>query len=267
MSGKREKAPPQSSSTPNKDDELEYANTGVPGLDELLDNKGIPTGHTVSLIGAPGAGKTTLSLQFLENGITMFEETGIYVSLDENLNRLIKDMKAVGIDLRKAMTDGLSLVDASHLITIPKGIKVGDHLVHKHEFSLISLIENLRDRILETNAKRLVIDPISMLTLLFPSEIERRVAVADLIYQLSTMGATTLLLSELKDNGLTRSYQLEDYLSQGAIVMRKILRENGIFNIIQVEKMRGVQHDTQPRFYRLERGGISIVYNEPFNMV
>jgi circadian clock protein KaiC len=69
----------------SSNEEMEYTHTGVPGLDELLDNKGIPSGYSVSVIGSPGAGKTTLSMQFLYNGLLNFSEAGIYVSLDENL--------------------------------------------------------------------------------------------------------------------------------------------------------------------------------------
>jgi KaiC/GvpD/RAD55 family RecA-like ATPase len=38
--------------------------TGVPGLDEILAG-GLPEGHLYLVEGDPGAGKTTLALQFL----------------------------------------------------------------------------------------------------------------------------------------------------------------------------------------------------------
>ena len=249
------------------DDEMEYSPTGVPGLDELLDNKGIPSGYSVSVIGSPGAGKTTLSMQFLYNGLVKFSEHGIYVSLDENLDALKKAMKTVGIDLKGVVNNGLTLVDATHLVTIPQEVKIGERHLSRQEFSLVSLIESLRTKVQETNAKRVVIDPLAMLTILFPTEIERRVAVADLVHQLSTIGTTTLLLTELQHNGARRSYQIEDYLSQGVISMRKMSRDNHIFNIIQVEKMRGVQHDTQPRFYGIAQGGINVASEESVNIV
>lgn len=249
------------------DDEMEYSPTGVPGLDKLLDNKGIPSGYSVSVIGSPGAGKTTLSMQFLYNGLVKFSEPGIYVSLDENLHALKKAMKTIGIDLKRVVDNGLTLVDATHLVTIPQEVKMGGRHLSRQEFSLVSLIESLRTKVQETNSKRVVIDPLAMLTILFPTDIERRVAVADLVHQLSTMGTTTLLVTELQHNGARRSYQIEDYLSQGVISMRKMNRDNHIFNIIQVEKMRGVPHDTQPRFYGITQGGINVASEESVNIV
>jgi KaiC/GvpD/RAD55 family RecA-like ATPase len=176
-------------------------------------------------------------------------------------------MRAIGIDLKRVVDNGLTLVDATHLVTIPQEVKIGERNLSRQEFSLLSLIESLRTKVQETNAKRVVIDPLAMLTILFPTEVQRRVAVADLVHQLSTIGTTNLLLTELQHNGARRSYQIEDYLSQGVISMRKVPRDNRIFNIIQIEKMRGIQHDTQPRFYELASGGISVVSEESVDMV
>ena len=36
---------------------VEWVSTGVSGVDELLDSKGIPWGHTVLVSGGPGSGK------------------------------------------------------------------------------------------------------------------------------------------------------------------------------------------------------------------
>ncbi len=53
----------------------------------------------------------------------------------------------------------------------------------------------------------------------------------------------------------------------GVISMRKVNRDNRVFNIIQVGKMMGIQHDTQPRFYELTQGGINVILEESVNIV
>jgi len=243
-------------------DRFNYTMTGIPGLDDLLDGKGIPEGSSVSIIGAPGAGKTTLAMQFLANGMHMFGEAGIYVSLDEDLTSLRRAMSVIGIDIETLIGKGLTLIDATHLRTLPKEVKVANQRLTKGEFTLLSLTESIRTRVEETKAKRIVIDPLAMFTIIFPDETERRVAVADLIHDLSKFGATTLLLTELQNDGLNRSYQIEDYLSQGVILMRKILRDDNIFYVMRIEKMRSIEHEIKPRLYRVEKGGIKVLSEE-----
>ncbi|MCH8023005.1 MAG: hypothetical protein IH932_04600, partial [Thaumarchaeota archaeon] len=50
-----------------------FVATGVPGLDDLLEGHGFPTGHQVFMLGSPGSGKTTLAFQFLKHGCEIGE--------------------------------------------------------------------------------------------------------------------------------------------------------------------------------------------------
>ena len=56
--------------------------TGISGLDNVL-NGGLPRGHFFLVQGEPGAGKTTLGLQFLMAGIGN-REAVLYVTLSES---------------------------------------------------------------------------------------------------------------------------------------------------------------------------------------
>src|SRR2546430_1079881 len=56
--------------------------TGVDGLDDVLGG-GLPQGHFYLLEGNPGAGKTTLAMQFLLAGVAQGEST-MYVTLSES---------------------------------------------------------------------------------------------------------------------------------------------------------------------------------------
>lgn len=60
--------------------------TGVPGLDDIL--CGGLTAERVYLVeGSPGAGKTTLGLQFLLDGVARGER-GLYITLSETADEL-----------------------------------------------------------------------------------------------------------------------------------------------------------------------------------
>src|SRR3989442_10546817 len=52
--------------------------TGIDGLDELLGG-GVPRGHTVTVLGSFGTGKTTFGIQFLVQGL-INQERGIFIS-------------------------------------------------------------------------------------------------------------------------------------------------------------------------------------------
>ena len=60
--------------------------TGVAGLDDILGG-GLPAGHFYLVEGAPGAGKTTLALQFLIDGRNC-REAALYVTLSETASEL-----------------------------------------------------------------------------------------------------------------------------------------------------------------------------------
>ena len=71
--------------------------TGVPGLDDIL--HGGLTAHRLYLVeGDPGAGKTTLGLQFLLAGKARGEK-GIYVSLSETRAELVAVGQSHGFDM------------------------------------------------------------------------------------------------------------------------------------------------------------------------
>ncbi|MBI2936737.1 MAG: AAA family ATPase [Thaumarchaeota archaeon] len=241
----------------------EFARTGIKGVDEILANKGIPRSYVVFVIGSPGSGKTTLALQFLYNGVKEYGENGVYVSLDEEPDALVKNAKAVGLDLSKMIKDDkLAIIDASPIRFLPGEVKLGDISVGKREFALISLIDAIKKNVERLGAKRLVVDPLATLILQYPDAAERRTAVLDLMQAIASTGCTTLLISELTTSSLYRKYQFEEFLAQGVLILRKILRPGGMLRIFSVEKMRGVDHDTQPHPYKIGDGGIEVYPSE-----
>lgn len=78
--------------------------TGVPGLDTILCG-GLLPGACVVVEGAPGAGKTTLGLQFLYQGIVQYGEPGLVVSFEEFPEELHRDAQSYGWDLHTLERD------------------------------------------------------------------------------------------------------------------------------------------------------------------
>jgi circadian clock protein KaiC len=64
----------------------ERVSTGIGGLDEILGG-GLTPDRVYLVEGPPGAGKTTLALQFLLEG-QRTDDTGLYVTLSETVGEL-----------------------------------------------------------------------------------------------------------------------------------------------------------------------------------
>jgi circadian clock protein KaiC len=78
--------------------------TGIPGFDELIEG-GIPEGFVVVVTGPPGTGKTTLSLQFLFEGVKNNERC-IFFSFEENAEQLINHSIRFGWDFGEYIDKG-----------------------------------------------------------------------------------------------------------------------------------------------------------------
>src|SRR5690606_6315116 len=84
----------------------ETMSTGVRGLNAILPG-GLPRGHLYLLEGDPGAGKTTLALQFLLEGRDRGEQV-LYCTLSETRSEIEQIARSHGWDL-----DGVTIFELS----------------------------------------------------------------------------------------------------------------------------------------------------------
>src|SRR6266550_8105832 len=80
--------------------------TGIAGLDQILGG-GLPQDRVYLVEGDPGSGKTTLALQFLQEGIQRGEKV-LYVTLSETRAELAAVANSHGWDL-----DGMQIHELS----------------------------------------------------------------------------------------------------------------------------------------------------------
>src|SRR3954465_14880653 len=85
-------------------DAASQASTGIAGLDQLL-NGGLPINRVHLVEGEPGAGKTTLALQFLMEGRRRGEK-GLYITLSETKAELLQVAESHGWSL-----DGIEIFE------------------------------------------------------------------------------------------------------------------------------------------------------------
>ena len=236
----------------------DYVPTGIPGADKVLGDRGIPRGHSILICGGPGSGKTTFAIQFLYKGATDYGEPGIYISLDEDPEDVKKNMSQFGWDLGELEREKkLTFINVSPVRTSTSD-KAGLIQLGMKEFKLIKLLEAIRASIEEIQAKRVVIDPVTFFMLQYPDEIERIYAMKDLIADFGKSDCTYLLVSELKGTGLEREHQFEEYLAQGVILLRTLMKDDKLIRMFQVSKMRGLAVDNQPRPYDISSSGVEV---------
>src|SRR6266513_5200843 len=89
---------------------LQKALTGIQGLDEITGG-GLPRGRPTLVSGGAGAGKTMFGLEFLVRGATECGEPGVFMSFEETIPDLTKNVASLGFDLDRLVTDKKRFVD------------------------------------------------------------------------------------------------------------------------------------------------------------
>ena len=136
--------------------------TGVPNLDSLVEG-GIPRGFTIMVAGNSGTGKTILGSQFLYNGLTSEpDEPGVYISFSESKSQFYATSKKLGMDFQK-FEDQASFSYLDFVSLANDGIQ--------------DAFEEILAAIRSINAKRIVLDSFSALSMSFTNRIESRITV------------------------------------------------------------------------------------------
>jgi len=205
--------------------------SGVSGLDELIGG-GLPGGRLYVLSGPPGSGKTTLSTQFLVDGVRQGESC-LFVSMHESRADIVEDMSGYGFGFRKALdTDLLTFIDVfsseGKRLFRPPG-------KHRDASSLINRLTGFID---SNGIDRIVVDS-TMLLEHFLADTENNTI--QFLTSLKRTDATVFLISEMTD---PTAYTDEHYLAHGVVFMHNFLEDGGMQRGIQVLKMRGTRIDT-----------------------
>ena len=243
---------------------MERVSSGVKGLDDILGG-GFPRGRTILVVGSPGSGKTILAIQFLRAGAAAGERS-IYVAFDERPEQVKENVSAFGWDLDRVEAEGkIMFVDATPFrrtkaASVAMYQRRGDLPLQEGapDVTLSGLVETVKRLAEEEDVTRLAVDPITSLSVRYQSLMKRRRAMLMLFDALSSIGATCVVTSEMRTSMLSRRFQLEEFLSQGVVLLRTGIHEGNVLRAIQVEKMRGIAHDTQLRPYAIGQNGIEV---------
>jgi KaiC/GvpD/RAD55 family RecA-like ATPase len=226
---------------------VELTKTGIDGLDEIL-NGGIVRNSTTLVSGNPGAGKTILGLQYIYNGVKLFDEKGIFLSFEENAEDIAQAAESIGLDNWREYVDEGS-------------IKVYDkqELLRQNDFS--SSLELLLSDLDDDSYERLVLDSLTMFQLFFDSEREQRTYLLKFTDILSENDLTTLMTNEQGTVFPETDVGLENFLTDGNIFLLQTPTDSGVNRYLWVAKMRKKNIDTDIFPMEIRQGGIKVHQN------
>jgi KaiC/GvpD/RAD55 family RecA-like ATPase len=215
---------------------------------------GIPEGKTVMVTGHCGTGKTLLGFHFLRQG-ALENQSCVLLTFEESREKLLDDGLQVGIDLA-------SFEKARKLRIVGGQFGTLRFVKEKARASLDDLIEEVREIVKETGAKRVVVDSINLFTMLFESDAERRTALGKLVQVLSELGCTSLLTCEVpEDSKRFGWFGFEEFMTDGVVNLDRQLFAGRHERSITVIKMRGSAHNNGVRALDITCNGL-VVYPE-----
>lgn len=213
---------------------IQKIRTMIEGFDDVS-HGGLPLGRTTLVSGTSGTGKTLLSIQFLYNGITHFDEPGVFVTFEESPVDIIKNAWSFNWDLQRLVNEGkLFILDAS---PDPEGQEVVGN------FDLSGLIERLQYAIHKYKAKRVSIDSITALFQQYEAAAVVRREIFRLVARLKQIGVTTIITTErTEEYGSVARFGVEEFVSDNVAIVRNVLEGERRRRTIEILKLRGSTH-------------------------
>ncbi|MFH0875327.1 MAG: ATPase domain-containing protein [archaeon] len=215
---------------------------------------GIPCNNIVLLAGGAGAGKTTLCMEFLCNGINKDKEKGIIFTLNEPDMKLVSFFEKYSFFDKKYIESGyLNIIDLRTVL-----IKKKDNKYTTAEpYEILNFIA---EQFSEIKPKRIVIDSLSALCSQFEDEATVRHFLFELGNLLIVHSATSILISETHPEKRNYSnFGVEEFISDGIIYMTLTERNNKLIKTLQIVKMRGTEHSEEQFLLNVSDNGISLL--------
>lgn len=163
---------------------------GISGLDDILLG-GLRRNRLFLFEGSPGAGKTTLALQFLLEGARAGEK-GLYITLSETE----EELREVALSHGWSLDGGIDIFE----LAPPENLldeKQQQSLLYSSDLELGETTQRIFDAMDRAKPSRVVLDSLSEIRLLAQSSLRYRRQILALKHYFSQRHATVLLLDDM----------------------------------------------------------------------
>lgn len=224
------------------------ASSGIPGLDEILGG-GFLRNRLHLIEGAPGAGKTTLGMQFLLQGVESGEAV-LYITLSETAEELKLAADSHGWSL-----EGVHIYE----LTTPEEALSSDEqyiMFHPAEVELSQTTKGVVEEVDRTKASRVVIDSLSEMRLLAQSPLRYRRQILALKQSFIGRGCTVLMLDDVPGERGDEDLQS---IADGVLRLEQLAPEYGADRRrLQQIKMRSSSFRGGHHDFRIAQGGLQV---------
>jgi circadian clock protein KaiC len=218
------------------------APSGVPGLDTMLGG-GFWTGSATLLAGATGAGKTTLAIQFIIEGLRRGERC-LLVNFQENPTQLAHQMRQIGKTLDDEARGRLELLYYSAV-----------------ELSIDKIVVSIFQALRRGGVRRVVIDALGDLAVAASDPTRMQDYLYALVQHFAVMGVSSMLTLETDPPVLasTESHGRLSHMTDNIIFLELHEQNGSLGRRLRVAKARGAAHDLQWRELQISTEGLRVV--------
>ncbi|MGA1821060.1 MAG: ATPase domain-containing protein [Thermoplasmatota archaeon] len=229
----------------------------IPGLDELI-NGGFPSGTIALVSGPPGSAKSLLSMQYIYNGARYEDEGGIYLTLEESRESILRAANSYGMDMEEfEKEEKIFLVDLGKM-------RMECSSAEELDWGLVSfdtLIDFLKNHISFSGAKRLVIDSVTAVGIYYKTSDLLRRELFKFSRFLKEAGITTIIITETTD-GRDSRYGIEEFVADSLIKLDYESTEGEYRRTVTIRKMRFTKHDPLKHPFLIMDNGIEVSPDE-----
>ena len=229
-------------------DDEELLQTGVAGLDDVLGG-GLTANRLYLLEGAPGAGKTTVAMQFLREGAARGEPV-LYITLSESLPELQGVARSHGWDLTG--------IRVRELLPSSEALEPDEQytLFHPSEVELSQTTLKILADVDQLKPTRVVFDSLSELRLLAGNSLRYRRQILALKQFFAGRQCTVLLLDDM--TAMEHDLQVQS-IAHAVVRLEQLTSDYGsIRRRLIVTKYRGKSFRNGFHDYKIVRGGLQV---------